>query len=172
MPLINIVLQGDLSHNVIKLDRPYKFRHLKLLHLYHNVNSMTFDPKTAREDGTASSHINEHQRVMFAKINFINSENSQTIFIEPDKNTGLGENDSDTHICLGLTKHNKDKTMIFKDLYKVIVDEIPKRVNGQFTIDLYVIDSTGKIVKLIPTDFIEKGSKEHSHMVLTFEFNE
>jgi len=170
MPLINIVLQGDLSHNVVKLDRPYKFRALKILHIYHNINSMTFDPKTVREDGTASAHINEHQRVIFAKINFINSENSQTYFIEDNENNT--ENSSDTHICLGLTKHNKDKTMIFKDLYKVIVDEIPKRVNGQFTIDLYAIDSTGKLVHLIPTDFIEKGAKEHSHMVLTFEFSE
>jgi len=170
MPLINIVLQGDLSHSVVKLDRPYKFRHLKLLHLYHNINSMGFDKSTVREDGTASAHINDSQRVLFAKINFINSENSQTYFIEPDTNNN--ENTSDTHICLGLTKHNKDKTMIFKDLYKVLVDEIPKRVNGQFTIDLYTLDATGKLIKLIPTDFISKGAVEHSHMVLTFEFSE
>jgi len=170
MPLINIVLQGDLSHNVIKLDRPYKFRHLKLLHLYHNINSMSFDNTTARENGAVSTHINAHQRVLLAKINFINSENSQTYFIEQDTNNN--ENTSDTHICLGLTKHNKDSTMIFKDLYKVIVDEIPKRVNGQFTIDLFTIDSTGNLVKLIGSDFITKGSKEHSHMVLTFEFTE
>ena len=172
MGIINIVLQGDLSSQTVKLDDSMKLHSLKLLHLYHNINSESFDKTTARgEIGSADANIQNHQRILFARISFINNENSATYFIDPDSDAGVANSLSDNLICLGTSKHNTDKNYQFKDLYKVLVSDIPKVIDQAFKVDLYTISSTGTLIHLIPSDFIAKGAGEHSHLVMTFEYS-
>jgi len=180
MPILNIVLRGDLSSQRIKFDRSYKFRTLKLLHIYHNINSKAFSTTQHRPELdtpssllTKDTKIKDHQRLLFAKLSFINHDNSQTLFIEPNSNAGLQSalTITDNHICLGQAKHNSSNELQFKDLYKVLVDDIPKEVNGQFKVELSCLSSTGQMVRLHPADFKTSGS-EQSILVMTLEFTE
>lgn len=170
MPIINIVAQGDLSNMKIKLDKAMTFNALKLLHIYHNINSKVFSKVIDREDNAPDSHIQDHQRILFARFNFINEENSTTYFCGNNEDSGVNNNESDNLVCLGLSKHNADKMYQFKDLYKVISSDIPKIINQQINIQLYTISSTGVKIKLKPEDFVVKGATEHSHIIFTFEY--
>ncbi len=180
MPILNIVIRGDISSQRIKFDRSYKFRTLKLLHIYHNINSKAFSTSQHRPEldvpgsiNTKDSNIKDHQRLIFAKLSFINHDNSQTLFIEPNSNAGLQSDKTitDNHICLGQAKHNSSNELQFKDLYKVLVDDIPKEVNGQFSIELSCLCSTGEMVRLHSSDFKTSGA-EQSVLVMTLEFTE
>lgn len=172
MPIVNFVLQGDLSEQVIKLDKSKKVAGMKLLHIYHNINSKLFSTTIDRADGVADKHIRGHQRFIFARLSFVNSDNSQTYFTKNNGLVGVNNPVSDNLICFGLTKHSADPLYQFKDLYKVLVDDIPKTIDQAITIKLYTLTSGGAITPLHPADFIPKENTEHTNMILTFEIIE
>lgn len=169
MPIINLCLQGNLSEMVVKLDKSKKVAGLKLLHVYHNINSKIFNVSIERSDGNADSHIRDHQRFLFARISFINSDNSQTYFVQNNQLAGVQNNLTDNLICLGLTKHDTNPVYQYKDLYKVLVDDIPKTIDQQITIKLYTLTSKGVLTPLTSADFIPHQSTEHTNMILTLE---
>ena len=62
--------------------------------------------------------------------------------------------------------------MVFKDLYKVIVSDIPKVIDQQIGIDLFFMNSKGELVRMNSADVIAKGTAEASILALTFEYEE
>ncbi len=172
MPILNIVLQGDLTKQKVKLDRRYNFKFLKLLHIYHNINSKLFSKTAYRDNGLVDSNIQDHQRLIFCKMNILNADNCDTYIIDPDLSAGDQNNITDSQICFGLTKHNTDANSVFKDLYKVLISGIPKQIDQQLEFKLSTINSKGVLVALESADFVALGTKECSQLVMTFEYEE
>ena len=79
MPILNFSIRSqDLNNNAdpdgstriaektIKLEKTFKIKYLKLLHIYHNVSNANISD----DEGTSENTI------LFAKISFLNVDNS------------------------------------------------------------------------------------------------
>jgi len=141
MPILNFTIRSqDLDFNsdantstriaqkTIKLERTFKMKHLKLLHIYHNINNVNITDDEGTSDNT----------ILFAKISFLNVDNS--VFYEHKNNQVIEHGGM---ICLGETVKENHQS-VFKDLYKMLHEgNQPLYLNQPFTIQLF---------KLVPND--------------------
>lgn len=141
MPLLNFTIRSqDVDNNAdpntttrqaqktVKLEKTYKMKYLKLLHLYHNITN------TSILDGDGTSE----NTIIFCKIGFLNGQNS--VYYEfKDGNTI----EHSGMLCLGETVKEEHQS-VYKDMYKVLHDgKQTLFINQPFTISLF---------KLVPTD--------------------
>ena len=144
MPILNLTMRsqdldgGDNSNNAsliakktFNLQRTFRIKYLKLLHIYHNIDYANIH---SEEDSDMANTI------LFARISFLNGNNS--VFYE-----NLIENNIPTlrehqgMICLGGTI-DKPNTNIFKDMFKVLHDGKEfLYINSPFTIELFKLDT-------------------------------
>ena len=122
------------AKKTIRLERPFKMKYLKLLHIYHNI-SYTSIHNTANESTMGNT-------ILFAKISFLNSNNSIVYesVIESDGVFRPSKSSIREHngfICLGETIKEENMNT-FRDAYKVLHDGQDKLyINAPFTIELY-----------------------------------
>ncbi len=112
MPILNVSMRSqDLDLGVdakktFRLDRPYKFKYLKLLHIYHNIS---FDNIHNEEQETQMSNT-----ILFGQLSFLNGQ--QSVYYENNGNTCIGH---DGLICFGETTKDPHENT-FRDSYKVL----------------------------------------------------
>jgi len=135
MPILNFSIRSqELDHNedanttirqaqkTMKLNRTFKMKYLKLLHIYHNIDNTNI----TNDDGVSDNTI------IFAKISFLNGHNS--VFYE---HKGGEVIEHAGMICLGETIKEQHQS-VFKDLYKVLHDGKQLLfINQPFTISLF-----------------------------------
>ena len=133
------------AKKTFRLNETYKFKYLKLLHVYHNLASANLI------DGGGSANT-----IIFVKLSFLTS--GQSVFFESkhtknaDEDAILGstiESESGL-LCLGKTT-DEINTIEFRDMYKMLHNDAknPLVLNQPFTIELFkLIDrqSTSNIV--------------------------
>ena len=167
MPILNFSIRSqDLdNHNdasgstrpaekTIKLERTFKMKYLKLLHIYHNISNANISD----DEGTSENTI------LFAKISFLNVNN--TVFYE-HKNKEVIEHGG--MICLGETIKTEGES-VFKETYKVLHDgKQILYINQPFTIQLYKLQASDPAVG--NTDVGVYNSSE-SHLIKPINIQE
>ena len=119
---------SSIAIKTIKLNETYKMKYLKLLHIYHNLNS------TEIHDGDSISEA--QNTILFAKLSFLNSQ--QAVFYEVDASGQLLQHNG--LFCLGESVKEENQT-IFRDCYKVLHSKGVLNINEPFTIQLYQLRS-------------------------------
>ncbi len=118
-----------IAKKTIRLEKPYKMKYLKCLHVYHNLSYTNIHA----EDG-ASSMANT---ILFAKISFLNSNNC--VYYESVDNGEIREHPQ--MICIGETIKEDNKNT-YRDMYKVLHDGTDKLwINEPFEVSLYQLSS-------------------------------
>ena len=120
-----------IAEKTIKLEKTFKMKYLKLLHIYHNITNANISD----DEGTSENTI------LFAKISFLNTEN--TVFYEHKNNQVIEHGGM---ICLGETV-KEEGSSVFKELYKVLHDG--KQIlflNQPFTIQLFKLQAADPAV--------------------------
>ena len=120
-----------IAEKTIKLEKTFKMKYLKLLHIYHNITNANISD----DEGTSENTI------LFAKISFLNTENS--VFYEHKNNQVIEHGGM---ICLGETVRDEGAS-VFKELYKVLHDG--KQIlflNQPFTIRLFKLQAADPAV--------------------------
>ena len=126
MPILNITMRsqdldgGDDSTNnnrlakkTFNLQRTFRIKYLKLLHIYHNMEYINL-----HSDGDSDMS----NTILFARISFLNGNNS--VFYE------------------NLVENGIPTTNVFKDMFKVLHDgKEHLYINQPFTIELFKLDS-------------------------------
>jgi len=167
MPILNFSIRSqDLDNNndggtstrpaekTIKLERTFKMKYLKLLHIYHNISNANISD----DEGTSENTI------LFAKISFLNVNN--TVFYE-HKNKEVIEHGG--MICLGETIKTEGES-VFKETYKVLHDgKQILYINQPFTIQLYKLQASDPAVG--NTDVAVYNSSE-SHLIKPINIQE
>ncbi len=167
MPILNFSIRSqDLdNHNdggtstrpaekTIKLERTFKMKYLKLLHIYHNISNANISD----DEGTSENTI------LFAKISFLNVNN--TVFYE-HKDKEVIEHGG--MICLGETIKTEGES-VFKETYKVLHDgKQILYINQPFTIQLYKLQASDPAVG--NTDVAVYNSSE-SHLIKPINIQE
>jgi len=167
MPILNFSIRSqDLdNHNdasgstrpaekTIKLERTFKMKYLKLLHIYHNISNANISD----DEGTSENTI------LFAKISFLNINN--TVFYE-HKDKEVIEHGG--MICLGETIKTEGES-VFKETYKVLHDgKQILYINQPFTIQLYKLQASDPAVG--NTDVAVYNSSE-SHLIKPINIQE
>ena len=141
MPILNFTMRsqemdggkdsanGDLiAQKTIRLEKKYKIKYLKLLHIYHNINYTSIQPD---DSGTMTNTI------LFCRISFLNSNNC--VYYEYVDNGEIREHSG--MICLGESVKD-NATNSFRDTYKVLHDGTDKLwINEPFTVSLYQLSA-------------------------------
>ncbi len=160
MPILNFSIRSqDLNNNAdpdgstriaektIKLEKTFKIKYLKLLHIYHNVSNANISD----DEGTSENTI------LFAKISFLNVDNS--VFYEHKNNQVIEHGGM---ICLGETIKTEGES-VFKEAYKVLHDgKQTLYINQPFTIQLFKLQAADPAVD--NTDVATYNSSE-SHLL-------
>ena len=143
MPILNITMRsqdldgGDDSTNnnrlakkTFNLQRTFRIKYLKLLHIYHNMEYINL-----HSDGDSDMS----NTILFARISFLNGNNS--VFYENLVENGIPTTrEHQGMICLGSTI-DKPSTNVFKDMFKVLHDgKEHLYINQPFTIELFKLD--------------------------------
>lgn len=144
MPILNLTMRSqDLdggidannANNIAKktfnLQRTFRIKYLKLLHIYHN---MEYSNLHSEGDSEMANTI------LFARISFLNGANS--VFYENLVENNLSRTrEHQGMICLGSTI-DKPATNVFKDMFKVLHDgKDHLYINNPFSIELFKLDS-------------------------------
>ncbi len=139
MPILNFSMRSqDINNNgdiatstriaekTIKLEKTFKMKYLKLLHIYHNITNANISD----DEGTSENTI------LFAKISFLNVDN--TVFYEHKNNQVIEHGGM---ICLGETVKDEGAS-VFKELYKVLHDgKGILFLNQPFTVQLFKLQA-------------------------------
>ena len=163
------------AQKTIKLEQGLKLKYLKLLHIYHNLNTANI----SNEEGTGNNCI------IFCKISFLNAKNS--LFLETSEGKTI---EHAGMICLGESVKDVHSS-VFKDLYKVLHDGRQLLfINQPFTVSLFklvakdpseatntdisVYNSTEshKIVPITIPEFRGDIAGPGQFLSLTFEYQE
>ena len=137
MPILNISfrsqdmdLGGDdsIAKKTFKLNRTYKFKYLKLLHIYHNVHFSNIHNES--QDTQMSNTI------LFGRLSFLNSQ--QSVYYENDIVSGSPVvKEHDGLICLGESV-KEEHSNTFRDAYKVLHSGKDKLyINQPFSLELH-----------------------------------
>jgi len=144
MPILNIAMRsqdldgGDDANNATRiakktfnLQRTFRIKYLKLLHIYHNIEYSNIHSEGDSEMANT---------ILFARISFLNGNNS--VFYENLVENGIpATREHQGMICLGSTI-DKVATNVFKDMFKVLHDgKEHLYINSPFTIELFKLDS-------------------------------
>jgi len=143
-----------IAEKTIKLEKTFKMKYLKLLHIYHNITNANISD----DEGTSENTI------LFAKISFLNTEN--TVFYEHKNNQVIEHGGM---ICLGETV-KEEGSSVFKELYKILHDG--KQIlflNQPFTIQLFKLQAADPAVG--NTDVSVYNSSE-SHLLKPINISE
>ena len=144
MPILNFTMRSqDINNNgdiatstriaekTIKLEKTFKMKYLKLLHIYHNITN----PNISDDEGSSENTI------LFAKISFLNVDNS--VFYEHKNNQVIEHGGM---ICLGETVKDEGSS-VFKELYKVLHDgKQTLYLNQPFTVQLFKLQASDPAV--------------------------
>lgn len=115
--------QTQTAIKTINLQKPFKMKYLKLLHIYHNISFTNIHDST---DVSQASNT-----ILFAKLSFLNGQNA--VFYESSSN------ETKEHlgmICLGETIPDPHK-VTFRDTYKVLHSKGILFLNQPFTVQLF-----------------------------------
>ena len=181
MPLLTITLkEEDLQKKtIVLLERPYVFTHLKLLHIYHNIDATNF---TNSRDKAQQVQLfirlgglveNSHQIINYVgdydsyKVQFedrhYNSTGIQNNNLILVNDTTAGETvaansvtkrhanvDVNHLIPIGASKHNSAE-LISRDLFKELHKEGVLTFNGELEFELFYLDKSGSIAPVTST---------------------
>ena len=119
MPILNVSFRSQdmdlgsstsIAKKTFKLNRTYKFKYLKLLHIYHNIHFSNIHNEA--QDTQMSNTI------LFGKLSFLNSQ--QSVYYENDIVSGSPVvREHDGLICLGESV-KEEHSNTFRDSYKVL----------------------------------------------------
>lgn len=157
MPCLSIMVKGDdlATTNTFKLRRSLKVKYLKLLHCYHNINATELSVTLDRTQ----------ERLIFARFNFLNADNYDN----------FEENHS--YVSLGATKEGTSKSLVVRDLYKVLLDKPVIELRGDLKITLFYLNHLGDMTQFLPADFKSKaevtsassGNTNFMNLILEYE---
>tara|TARA_R110001599_G_scaffold90423_1_gene238395 strand:+ start:215 stop:790 length:576 start_codon:yes stop_codon:yes gene_type:complete len=119
---------SEIATKTIKLNETYKMKYLKLLHIYHNINSIEI------HDGDSISQA--ENTILFAKLSFLNSQ--QAVYYEVDNSGNVLQHNG--LVCLGESVKDENQT-IFRDCYKVLHSKGVLNINEPFSIQLFQLRS-------------------------------
>lgn len=119
---------SEIATKTIKLNETYKMKYLKLLHIYHNINSIEI------HDGDSISQA--QNTILFAKLSFLNSQ--QAVYYEVDNSGNVLQHNG--LLCLGESVKDENQT-IFRDCYKVLHSKGILNINEPFSIQLFQLRS-------------------------------
>ena len=177
MPLLTITLKGSelIGKHMVLLERMYKFTSLKLLHVYHNIDSVNFllddDSKQQAslflklgglvdsgahiinyvgswETPAASSTVRVHgdtDEQFGGGTLKINLASSTT---DPGGNNRYGGDVDISHLIpVGASKHNTAE-IISRDLHKVLHKNGVLNFNGELEFSLHYLNTSGTLTEM------------------------
>lgn len=155
MPILSFTVKGTdigLSDGVrIKLDKHKKIKYLKMLHIYHNLETSNLSTEDDRDQ----------QRVLFCNLNIINTDE---VYNATEENTFL---------TIGGTKHATDGTIVNRDLYKVLYQGGCKYLNEDIIVKFYYLDHDANIKQFTSSDVVGTSDEGNtSYFSFTFEYTE
>lgn len=155
MAILSFTIKGNdiglIDGKRIKLDRHRKLKYLKLLHIYHNLETSNLSTEDDRDQ----------QRVLFCSLSFLNTDE---VYNATEENTLLN---------VGSTKHTADGTIVNRDLYKVLYNGGCKYINSDIVVKFFYLDHNAQLKQLSEDDVIgtsEDGNS--SYFSFTFEIQE
>ena len=158
MPCLSLMLKGSelVGEHQFNLRRTLKVKYLKLLHFYSNIDSAGFG------NTDAATGTKYQQRLLFCKMNFINSEMYDNF------------DEGHSYVSLGATKCG-GKEMLSRDLYKVLLDKPTIHLQGDIRIRFYYLDAGAVLQPLTSADVVETatgGKSEVTFANLIMEYEE
>tara|TARA_R100000951_G_scaffold39063_1_gene32945 strand:+ start:4585 stop:5064 length:480 start_codon:yes stop_codon:yes gene_type:complete len=142
---------GKIDGHRVKLHRSMKIKYLKLLHIYHNIETSNLSTEDDRDQ----------QRVIFASLNFVNSDE---VYNSTEENN---------FITIGGTKHDTSGQITNRDLYKVLFNGGCKYLNQDIIIKFYYLDHDAQIKQFTASDVVAVGADGNSSYIsLSFEYTE
>jgi len=175
MPILNIVVKGN-ELNVktnIRTERPIKLTFLKLVHVFHNLDSKAL-----------SGIDNTQQRLLFVKMgNLLNSDKNTLTYIGDwnemsKKNTGNMYDVSYDYIhgfCIGTTKHSNAGEVVSKELFQIVYEDTTPLVwDGQFDLQVFYLDKEGNLQPWSVAQTYNSSSnlKNTNYICFQFEYHE
>ena len=155
MGILSFTVKGsDIGLNdgaIVKLDRHRKIKYLKLLHIYHNLETANLSIEDDRDQ----------QRIIFCSLNFINSDE---VYNATEENNFL---------TIGGTKHSSDGTIVNRDLYKVLYNGGCKYLNSDIIVKFFYLDHNAEIKQFTSDDVISTSADGNTSIFsLSFEYSE
>lgn len=147
---------SEIATKTIKLNETYKMKYLKLLHIYHNINSIEI------HDGDSISQA--QNTILFAKLSFLNSQ--QAVYYEVDNSGNVLQHNG--LLCLGESVKDENQT-IFRDCYKVLHSKGILNINEPFTIQLFQLRS---IEPATTNDSVAVYNAVNSHTIVPLSCSE
>lgn len=178
MPLFSISVKGEELQKdvVVKLERGYEFTELKLLHVYHNIDSQNI---TANSNNDATQQcqlfiklgglIENHSQIInytgsydsmraASEQNSYNSEdyqvgasfsqnNANSVSVAANSANFEADIDTDNLIPIGASRHNTAE-LISRDVFKDLHKGSVLSFNGELHFGLHYMNSLGVIVKM------------------------
>lgn len=155
MGILSFTVKGNdiglIDGKRIKLDKHKKLKYLKLLHIYHNLETSNLSTEDDRDQ----------QRILFCNFSFINTDE---VYNATEENTFL---------TVSGTKHSSDGTVINRDLYKVLYNGGCKYLNDDIIVKFYYLDHDANIKQLTSDDVVGSSDEGNtSYFSFTFEYQE
>ena len=157
MPCLSLMLKGSelVGEHQFNIRRPLKVKYMKLLHFYSNIDSAGFN-NTSAATGTKTQ-----QRLLFAKINFINSDMYDNF------------DEGHSYVSLGASKWG-GKEMLTRDLFKLLIDKPVIKIEGDIRIRIYYMDASATLQPLTSSDVIttqtaNKSEVTFANLIIEYE---
>lgn len=179
MPLLSISVKGsELQKDiVVKLERSYEFTELKLLHVYHNIDSAHLKAADATQQcqlfiklgGLIENHkqiINytgtyHANRVLQEQKNYsvddyqlgdgtLQVNNAKSVTVVSNSNKSEAKIDINNLIPIGASKYNTQE-LISRDVFKELHKGSVLNFNGELHFGLHYMNASGDIVKMTAT---------------------
>ena len=203
MPLLTITLKGEelIGSNTILLERPYKFKSVKLAHIYHNIDSINFNQAKDKLQQAnlflrLGGLIDDSHRLINYSGTFktMKSVPVQKMYSNDDEQLGQGtlnvdrgktseptasirqEADIDVNhlVPIGASRHNSHE-LISRDLFKTLHEGSILNFTGELTTQLFYVDRLGNVEGITsstgPVISVLK-SQPITFMTLVFDYTE